>query len=288
MKNRIVALLAALTLAVTLLLSGAVSATAAGYPLPADVTINAQSAILVSLAGNPASDMVLYEKDADEVRAPGAMMRYMVLAYALHRIEEKGLDIDEDTGSYTIALFNEFVAGTGVPTANMAYGETWTLRDLLTVSFIHNASDAVVVLAEAVDGEVRTFIDGMNTLAMEIGCVNSHFYHLSGLDSLSQYTTARDMYRIVRYCQSFSLFEDLAGVADVKVTPVKGGSTRTITTNNHLMMTTSTRTISRTAAANPMMFSIYTTSTFSSNLLTRSLTPAIVSIVTRLPAGMIE
>ena len=149
MKNRIVALLAALTLAVTLLLSGVVSATAAGYPLPADVTINAQSAILVSLAGNPASDMVLYEKDADEVRAPGAMMRYMVLAYALHRIEEKGLDIDEDTGSYTIALFNEFVAGTGVPTANMAYGETWTLRDLMTVSFIHNASDAVVVLAEA-------------------------------------------------------------------------------------------------------------------------------------------
>ena len=240
MKNRIVALLAALTLAVTLLLSGAVSATAAGYPLPADVTINAQSAILVSLAGNPASDMVLYEKDADEVRAPGAMMRYMVLAYALHRIEEKGLDIDEDTGSYTIALFNEFVAGTGVPTANMAYGETWALRDLLTVSFIHNASDAVVVLAEAVDGDVHTFIDGMNTLAMELGCTNSHFYHLSGLDSLSQYTTARDMYRIVRYCQSFSLFEDLVGVADIKVTPVKGGSTRTITTNHHLMMTTST------------------------------------------------
>lgn len=240
MKKRITALLAALTLAATLLLSSAVSASAAGYPLPPDVTVNAQSAILVSLAGNPDADMVLYEKEADEVRAPGAMMRYMVLAYALHRIQEKEMDIDADTGSYSIALFNEFVAGTGVPTANMNYGETWTLRDLLTVSFIHNASDAVVVLAEAVDGEVSTFIDGMNTLAMELGCVNSHFYHLSGLDSLSQYTTARDMYRIVRYCQSFSLFEELVGVADVKVNPVKGGSARTITTNNHLMLTTST------------------------------------------------
>ena len=114
MKNRIVALLAALTLAVTLLLSGAVSATAAGYPLPADVTINAQSAILVSLAGNPASDMVLYEKDADEVRAPGAMMRYMVMAYALSRIEEKNLDIDTETGTYSIALFNQYVAANNV------------------------------------------------------------------------------------------------------------------------------------------------------------------------------
>lgn len=229
----------AITLAVTLLLSCATPVAAEGYPLPADVTVNAQSAILVHLSNDPSTDMVLYAKNPDEVRAPGAMMRYMVLAYALHRIEEKGLNVDTDTGSYSIALFNEYVAGTGVATANMAYGETWTLRDLLTVSFIHNASDAVVVLAAAVDGDVRTFIDGMNDLAQEIGCVNSHFHHLNGLDSLSQFTTVRDMYRIVRYCQSFSLFEDLASPSQVTVTPVSGGSKRTITTNNHLAMTSS-------------------------------------------------
>ncbi len=239
MKKRIATLAVAVAMAMSLLLSCVCPVAAEGYPLPTDVTVNAQSAILVSLANDPSSDMVLYAKNADEVRAPGAMMRYMVLAYALHRMEEKGLDPDTDTGSYSIALFNEYVAGTGVATANMAYGETWTLRDLLTVSFIHNASDAVVVLAQAVDGDVRTFIDGMNTLALELGCVNSHFHHLNGLDSLSQYTTARDMYRIVRYCQSFSLFEDLAAPSQVTVTPVSGGSKRTITTNNHLAMTSS-------------------------------------------------
>ena len=240
MKKLTATLLATLLLAVCLLVPYATPVAAQGYPLPADVTVHAASAILVNLAGNPAMDVVLYEKAADEVRSPGAMMRYMVLAYALHRIEEKGLDIDADTGAYSRGLFNEYVAGTGVPTANMAFGEEWTLRDLLTVSFIHNASDAVVVLAEAIDGDVRTFIDGMNTLAAEIGCTNSHFYWLSGLDSLSQYTTARDMYRIVRYCQRFSLFEDLAGVSQVTVNPVKNGSDRTLTTNNHLMLTTST------------------------------------------------
>ena len=239
MKKRIAAMLTAVMLTASLLVAVAAPVTAVGYPLPADVVVNAPSAILVSLAGDPQHDTILYEKDADEVRAPGAMMRYMVLAYALHRIEEKGLDIDTATGSYSTALFNEYVAGTGVPTVNMAYGEEWTIRDLMTVSFIHNASDAVVVLAEAVDGDVRTFIDGMNTLAMELGCVNSHFYWLSGLDSLSQYTTARDMYRIVRYCQQQPLFEDVAGVSQVTVNPVSGGSKRTITTNNHLMISTS-------------------------------------------------
>ena len=239
MKKRIAALLTAILLAVGLMATAAAPVAAVGYPLPTDVVVNAPSAILVSLAGDPENDTILYEKDADEVRAPGAMMRYMVLAYALSRIEEKELDIDEDTGSYSTALFNEYVAGTGVPTVNMAYGEEWTLRDLLTVSFIHNASDAVVVLAEAVDGDVRTFMDGMNTLALELGCVNSHFYWLSGLDSLSQYTTARDMYRIVRYCQQQPLFEDIAGVSQVTVKPISGGSQRTITTNNHLMTSSS-------------------------------------------------
>ena len=238
MKKRIAALCAAVVLAVCLPATAAPVA-AVGYPLPSDVVVNAPSAILVSLASDPQHDTIIYEKDADEVRAPGAMMRYMVLAYALSRIEEKGLDIDTDTGSYSTALFNEYVAGTGVPTVNMAYGEEWTLRDLLTVAFIHNASDAVVVLAEAVDGDVRTFMDGMNTLALELGCTNSHFYWLSGLDSLSQDTTARDMYRIVRYCQQQPLFEDIAGVSQVTVKPVKNGSQRTITTNNHLMLSTS-------------------------------------------------
>ena len=240
MKKRILALGAALVLTVSLLLSCITSVSASeGYSLPDDLPLNAEAALLVSLGNNAESDMVLYAKNADQVRAPGAMMRYMVLAYALHRIEEKGLDVHADTGTYTISLFNSYVAGTGVATANMAYGEEWTLYDLMSVSFIHNASDAVAVLAEAIDGDVRTFIDGMNTLAMDIGCVSSHFNHLSGLDSLSQYTTARDMYRIVRYCQSFSLFEDLASPSEMTVTPVKGGSKRTIATNNHLEIASS-------------------------------------------------
>lgn len=233
MKRRLLALCAAITIAASLLISCALPTSAAGYSLPEDIHVYAQSAILVNLAGEQEMDVVLYEKNADDVRAPGAMMRYMVLAYALHRIDEKGLDVDTTTGTYTLSLFNQHVAGTGVATANMAYGETWTLRDLLTVSFIHNASDAVVVLATAIDETVEAFTAGMNSLAVELGCTNSHFHYLNGLDSLSQYTTARDMYRIVRYCQSFSLFESLiAKKASHTVTPVSGGSQRSFIAND--------------------------------------------------------
>jgi len=237
LKKRLFAVLLAV-----LVLGGLIAApvSAAGYPLPEGVKVNAPAAILVSLAGNPENDVVIYEKDADMVRAPGAMMRYMVLAHALTCVKEKGLNLDRTTGTYTSDLFNKYVAGTGVNTANMNFGETWTLRDLLTVSFMQSASDAVAVLATTVDESVPEFIKGMNELADTLGCDYSHFANLTGLDSLSQYTTARDMYKIVRYCQSFSEFEDLAVAYQVTVKPKEGGTERTIVSSNNLLQPSST------------------------------------------------
>ena len=240
LKRKLTAVTVALTLLVGLLAAGAAPAAAAGYALPEDTVLYAPAAILVNLAGNPDQDMVIYEKEADTVHAPGSMMRYAVLAYALQRVQEQGLDIDTATGTYTKDLFNRYVAGTGVPTANMNFGEEWTLRDLLAVSFMQSASDAVTVLAQAVDGSVTAFIDGMNAMVEELGCDYTHFANLTGLDSLSQYTTARDMYRIVRYCQSFSVFEDIAVAYQVKVKPVKGGTERTIVSSNSLLQPSST------------------------------------------------
>ena len=239
MKTRILALLTAVAVAIALLCTCVAPVAAEGYPLPDDVTVYSDAALLVSLAGDPELDVVLYEKNGDTAYSPGAMMRYMVMAYALHRIEEKNLDIDTESGTYSIALFNQYVAGTGVNPAGMGYGETWSLRDLLTLSFIHTASDAVVVLAEAIDGDVPTFLRGMNALAAEIGCTDSYFDMLSGLDTPMQRTTPRDMYRIVRYCLRFSLFEDLTSHFIYTVNPISGGSPRKIAGNNELMQISS-------------------------------------------------
>lgn len=241
LKRKIMAMLALITLLTGLCAVGAAPVAAAeGYSLPEDTVLYAPAAILVNLAGDPAQDMVLYAKEADMVHAPGSMMRYAVLAHALERIQELGLDIDVATGTYTKEMFDRYVAGTSVTTANMKFGESWTLRDLLAVSFMQSASDAVAVLATATDGSVPAFIEGMNTMAEELGCDYTHFANLTGLDSLSQYTTARDMYRIIRHCQSFSVFESIAVNYQLKITPVSGGTARTIVSSNSLLQASST------------------------------------------------
>lgn len=228
----IIAILAALILLATPVLTAS-AATETGYDLPEDVTVHAETALLVSLGSTAATDVVVYSRDADEVRAPGSMIRYMVVAYALTRLEETGMDMDTATGAYTLEMFNNYVAGTGVPTANMGYGETWRIRDLIQVSFLQSASDAVTALAFAIDGGVTEFVAGMNALAEEIGCDYTHYANVTGLDSLSQYTTARDMYRIIRYAMGLSQFEDIVSPRQITVTPVSGGNAHTYVSVNH-------------------------------------------------------
>lgn len=201
---------------------------AAAYTLPGELQPQASAAAVIFLGGNESEDIFLYEKDIDGVHAPAALIRLMAGAYVLTQVKEKNLDMDTVTGTYTLEMFNTHVAGTGVTPVGMEFGETWKLRDLLTVSLIQTASDAATTLAYTIDGGVKEFVQGMNDLAKTIGCENTHFANITGLDSLSQYTTARDVYRIMRYALSFPEFETMISNKQYTVQPTSGGQPYTI------------------------------------------------------------
>lgn len=231
--RRILAGLVSLAITGALLLSGVWPAKADSmYTLPEGQTLYASSAMLVHLGIQPEQDVVLFEKEADTVRAPAALIRLMVGAYALDQIEEKNLDLDTTTGTYTVEMFNKYIAGTGITTTPMTIGETWTLRDLLHAALIATAGEAAVTLAATVSGSVEIFVQGMNDLAKEIGCTSTSFANVTGLDSLLQYTTARDLYKIVRYAMDFPLFETVMNNAEYTVHPQNAAAKTIITTNS--------------------------------------------------------
>lgn len=213
---------------------------AAAYTLPDTVKLHGAAAMVVFVGGNAAQDVFLLEKNADEVHAPAALVRLMVGAYALKQIKEKNLDMATVSGTYTLDIFNRYVAGTGVTAAGMEFGEIWTLRDLLTVSLIQTASDAVTTLAMTISGSVEGFVDGMNALAKEIGCKQTHFANVTGLDSLSQYTTARDIYRIMRYTMNYPEFQQMMAQVQYQVQPVSGGQGYIIVNRLDMMRASST------------------------------------------------
>lgn len=209
------------------------------YPEAEGDRIESGSAMLVYLGTTAADDVVLYEKEADIPYSPGALVRVMVGAYAMKAIEEKSLDLDIATGEYTLDMFNSTIAGTGLGNCNMAFGETWTLRDLLTASMVTTAADAALTMAVTVSGSEAAFVAGMNALAEEIGCTGSHFTNVTGLHDPNQYMTARDTIKITRYAADYPALRKMMELSQYSVNPVSKGSPRSWPASNELLRSVS-------------------------------------------------
>lgn len=194
---------------------------ASAYDLPADVTISAKTALLVSLGPTEQDDTVLFEQNADQQNSPAALVRLMVGLTALKIIRDRNIDIDSTTGTYTLDDFNA-IAGTDLATANMKIGDVWSVRDLLSVSTISTSADACVTLAVALDGSQSQFVSDMNALAGDIGCTNTSFNNVTGNDNINQYMSAQDAYKIIRYGMDDSEFESLFSTKQYDTHPVTG------------------------------------------------------------------
>ena len=204
--------------------------------------ITAKSAIVVYLEatataaeGVAGADTVVYELNPDMKLSPAAMNRILVGLYARKLIKEKKIDMNTATGVYTEALQDNYVWGTGLTLANMELGETWTVKDLLSVSMIQTAADACVTLAYTLAGSVEAYVQGMNELAQSLGCSGTTCVNVHGLDAVGQKTTVHDTYVLLRYAMEDAELERMLSATEYEVTPVKGGEERAWENSNYML-----------------------------------------------------
>lgn len=141
----------------------------------------------------------LYGKDVHERVIPASTTKVMT---ALLVLEKLSLN-DFVTVSHNATLPQ--------PTKlNMRSGDQYRVRDLLYAILLNSANDASVVLAEAVAGSEKKFVEMMNARAKQIGAKHTKFANSNGLPTkkVSQYTTAYDMYMIFREALKFSFFRE--------------------------------------------------------------------------------
>ncbi len=205
------------------------------FPETEEETITSPSAIMLYMGVRPENDVILYEKQADVRYQPGSLMRVAMLGYAMKLIEEQKLDIDTETAEYTLYQFNHYVAGTGLHGALMNYGESWTLRDLLTVCAIQTARECASALATKLSGSPEKFVEGLNAFAQELGCSNSHFTNVMGLNDENQYMSARDVMTFTRYAMQYPEIQSMLELKQWSVTPVSGGKKRSWPTSNDMV-----------------------------------------------------
>ena len=194
----------------------------ASYSLPDTVKTHSKAAVVVFLGTSAENDAVMYEQNADQRLAPAGLVRIAVGLYALKTLEEQSIDPAVATGTFTQGL-SDTVSDLGMVTVNMQVGDVWRVEDLLSISMLQTAADALTTLVATLSGTQDAFVTGMNELVKEIGCTDTQFVNVYGLDDEQQYTSARDMYRILRYASlNYPELTSILSLSEYTVHPVKG------------------------------------------------------------------
>lgn len=112
-------------------------------------------------------------------------------------------------------------------------GEELTVRDLLHCLILHSANDAAVALAEHVSGNQEGFVVLMNDRVKRMGCTKTGLANVHGLNNVVQYTTARDMTRIMLECLKNETLAEILGTAKYTVPETNRSKERPLTTTNY-------------------------------------------------------
>ena len=186
------------------------------------------------------SGRVLYDKNADEVRAMASTTKIMTLIVALEYANEDD-----------IVTVSPYAASMPDVQLNIMAGEQYRLGDLYYAMMLESFNDVAVTIAEYI-GEcyalnqddrtantdikarsydeskkyVLTFAKLINEKAKELGCENTYFITPNGLDAEDENgkhsTTAKELAVIASYAIKNERFNDIIGTRQYSFCEVNG------------------------------------------------------------------
>jgi serine-type D-Ala-D-Ala carboxypeptidase (penicillin-binding protein 5/6) len=156
---------------------------------------DAPTAILIEAS----SGSVLFEKNADELRAPSSMMKLMTAEVVFHAIKQGDVKLTDEFRVSENA-WRKGGAPAGGSTMFAAINSKISVDDLLHGAIIQSGNDACMVLAEGLAGNERIFATEMMTKrARELGLTRSTFANSNGLPDPGNKMTVRELARLARY-----------------------------------------------------------------------------------------
>ena len=145
---------------------------------------------------------ILYSKNANSIMYPASTTKIMTAILTLENCNLSDTAVVSHNAVFSIP--------SGYSTASLVEGEVLTIEQLLNVLLIPSANDAAVVLAEHIAGSVEAFSDMMNSKAVELGCLNTHFVNPNGIHNENHYSTAYDLALIGKYAMQFPTFKEIS------------------------------------------------------------------------------
>jgi serine-type D-Ala-D-Ala carboxypeptidase (penicillin-binding protein 5/6) len=156
---------------------------------------DAPTAILVEAS----SGSVLFEKNADELRAPSSMMKLMTVEVVFNALKKGEIKLSDE---YRISenAWRKGGAPAGGSTMFAILNSKVSVDDLLHGAIIQSGNDSCIALAEGMAGNERIFAtDFMTKRARELGMMKSTFGNSNGLPDPANKMTVRELARLARH-----------------------------------------------------------------------------------------
>ncbi len=173
------------------------------------------------------TDTLVYAYNPDDRVNPSSMVKIMSALVAL----EKGNLSDVVT--VTRQTLDSIPVGS--VSAGLLRDEEVTLQDLLYCCLVGSANDATAVMAEYIAGSQAAFVALMNEKASQLGCTDTLFSNVNGLNDDMQYSTARDLAIITAAALENETFTQMFCADHYTMPATNLSESRTIYTTNYMM-----------------------------------------------------
>lgn len=153
--------------------------------------------------------LVISAKNADERMYMASITKMMTCLLALEngRMEDS-IVITKDV--YTTS------------DARVKVGDGYTVGNMIREMMMLSDNNAAYALAKFVGGDTLTFYQMMNEKARYLGMRGTHFANPNGMPNDSNYSTARDLLRLSRYCMRDPSFAEIVGTASADIPLLDG------------------------------------------------------------------
>ncbi len=177
------------------------------------------------------SGTLMYTWKADAKMYPASLVKILTALIAL----------EEGTPSVMVTVSEEAVSSVPADavSVDLIPGEQLSLIDLVYCMMVGSGNDAAAVIAEHISGSQAAFVAKMNDYAQRLGCANTKFTNPHGLHDDEQYTTARDIIRILAEAAKNELFLEVFTTKEHTVEATNKSDRRSMQTGNFMVDSTS-------------------------------------------------
>jgi len=184
---------------------------------------NAESVILYETN----SDVLMYAWNADARIYPASLVKIMTALIAVEQGKLSDIIVVKENVLATVPI--------SAVSVDLQVDELVTLEDLLYCMMVASANDAAAVIADHISGDISAFVTEMNQRAAQIGCTDTVFTNVHGLHDDDQYTTARDIAKILAVASENTLFMDVFSAVDYDMPATNKSDARNLVSGNYIM-----------------------------------------------------